>query len=374
MVLRLIVFWPPHITQLRVFDATVSAPSSIPFVSWAVDTFMVFISGWLPLLACAPPLRKWPCVPLLRARPAPSSAPGMLSLQWPPSEMLWRAGPLPFPAACRVWLMIFTSLGAQGPFRAHLIIQTLNFLILATRGTCFCDSQVGTTCLCGSGLLLCLVSMCTRQCWSTVVSPHEQSYCVLTVWPAPLCPQLLTAPLMEQRAAAMHSVLAALASLMLPGSHMLVPASARGRCWALLLLLWSTMGWLLPTLVMLPMKAAAVAGQREGQAGELAAAAGQVAGGMHRQETAAAGQEAGGEQRQGAAAGGTANCWAYKVRTSFERALMSALCTLEPSAAEVYPWAPHPEDIYLHPRLLWVLRWWVLISIIWAAACVAAGN
>ena len=254
--------------------------------------------------------------------------------------------------------MILSGLYGQVPFRAHLAIQTVNFLILATRGTCFCDSQVGATCSCGSGLLLCLVSMCTWKCLGTVVYAHGQSCCGLTVGPAPLCPQLLTAPLMEQRSAATHSVLAALASLMLPGSHLLIPASARGRCRALLLMMWATLGWLLPTLALLPTKEGAMAGEREERAGELAAA----------------GQAAGGEQRQGAAAGGTANCWAYKGRTSFERALVSALRTLEPSAAEVYPWAPHPGDIYLHPRLLWVLRWWVLISIIWAAACVAAGD
>ena len=39
--------------------------------------------------------------------------------------------------------MSFSSLGAQVPFGAHLAVQTVNFLILATRGTCFCDSQVG---------------------------------------------------------------------------------------------------------------------------------------------------------------------------------------------------------------------------------------
>ena len=48
-VLRLIVFCTPYITELRVFDATVSAPSSTPFVGWAVDMLMVFVGGWLPL-------------------------------------------------------------------------------------------------------------------------------------------------------------------------------------------------------------------------------------------------------------------------------------------------------------------------------------
>ena len=255
--------------------------------------------------------------------------------------------------------MLLSSLGAQVPFRAHLAVQTLNFLILATHGTCFCDSQVGATCLCGSGFLLCLASVHTWQCLSTVVSPHDQPCCGLTVRPAPLCPQLLTAPLMEQRAAAMHSVLAALASLMLPGSHMLIPASMRGRCRALLLPTWATLGWLMPTLALLPMKEGAMAGQHDGQAGE----------------AAAAGQAAGGEQRQGEAAGGPAVTRIDDGRTSWERALVSALRTLQPSAAaDVDPWEPQPPPVYPHPRLLWVLRWWVLISIIWAAACVAVGN
>ena len=45
--------------------------------------------------------------------------------------------------------------------------------------------------------------------------------------------------------------------------------------------MWATLGWLLPTLVLLPMEERAVAGQREGQA---AIAAAQAAGGEHRQE------------------------------------------------------------------------------------------
>ena len=50
---RLFLFWLPYITELSAFDATVSAPSSIPLVGWAVDAFMVFGGGWLLLFACA---------------------------------------------------------------------------------------------------------------------------------------------------------------------------------------------------------------------------------------------------------------------------------------------------------------------------------
>ena len=204
--------------------------------------------------------------------------------------------------------------------------------------------------------------MHTRQYLNPAALWHDQPCCGLTVRPAPLCPQLLTAPLMEQRAATMHSVLAALASPMLPGSHLLIPASVRGRCRALLLLMWATLGWLLPTLALLPMEEDAVAGQREGQAGEAAAAA-------------APGQAAGREQNHGAAAGGPADTRIGERRTSWVRALVSALRPLQPSAAaDVDPWAPQPTPVYPHPRLLWVLRWWVLISVVWAAACVAVGN
>ena len=163
---------------------------------------------------------------------------------------------------------------------------------------------------------------------------------------------------MEQRAAAVHAVLAALASPMLPGSHLLVPSSPRGCCHALLLLMWAMLGWLLPTLMVLPMKDDTVAGQREGQAGEAAAAAAQAARG----------------QGQGAAAGGPADTRDGKGQTKGERALMSALRTLQPSATDVDPWAPQPAPVYEHPTLLWALRWWVLISVVWATACVAAGN
>ena len=83
---RLYVFWLPYITELSAFDATVSSPSSIPFVGWAVDAFMVFVGGWLLLFACARLLLQVPCMPVLPARPVQTSAPGMLPLQWPPSE------------------------------------------------------------------------------------------------------------------------------------------------------------------------------------------------------------------------------------------------------------------------------------------------
>ena len=42
-VLRLLLFWLPYVTELQVFDATVSAPSSVPLVGWVVDAFMVFV-------------------------------------------------------------------------------------------------------------------------------------------------------------------------------------------------------------------------------------------------------------------------------------------------------------------------------------------
>ena len=54
VVLRLFAFCTPFMTELRVFDATVSVPSSIPFVGWAVDAFKLLIGGWLPLYDSAP--------------------------------------------------------------------------------------------------------------------------------------------------------------------------------------------------------------------------------------------------------------------------------------------------------------------------------
>ena len=48
---RLFAFCIPVITALPAFDATVSAPSGIPFVGWAVDA--VFLGGSLLLFACA---------------------------------------------------------------------------------------------------------------------------------------------------------------------------------------------------------------------------------------------------------------------------------------------------------------------------------
>ena len=53
-VLRLFAFSSPYITELRVFDATVSMPSSIPFLGWAVDAFKLLVGGWQPLYHSAP--------------------------------------------------------------------------------------------------------------------------------------------------------------------------------------------------------------------------------------------------------------------------------------------------------------------------------
>ena len=141
-VLRLVVFCTPYITELRVFDATVSSPSSTPFVGWAIDMLMVFVGGWLPLddSAAEGPL----CASAGCTSRAEQRTPGVLSLQWPPSDMLHRAGPPPCPAASRTWVMLLSSLGGQVPFWAHLAVQTVNFLILATHGTCFCDSEVSS--------------------------------------------------------------------------------------------------------------------------------------------------------------------------------------------------------------------------------------
>ena len=66
----------------------------------------------------------------------------------------------------------------------------------------------------------------------------------------------------------MQSVLAALASPMLPGSHLLIPASPHGRCRALLLLMWASLGWLLPTVALLPMGQAPWRGRARGRQGK----------------------------------------------------------------------------------------------------------
>ena len=59
---------------------------------------------------------------------------------------------------------------------------------------------------------------------------------------------------MDQRAEAIHVVLAALASPLLLASQALVPGTPQGRCHALLLLAWGVFGWLLPTAILMPSK------------------------------------------------------------------------------------------------------------------------
>ena len=110
MVLRLIAFWLPYFTELRVFDATVSSPSSIPFVGWAVDFVLVFVGRCTPLCAHG----------LYGMRHAPSRVPswmqhGVVSEAAPPNTLSLIQGcapssPLQCNAASHTALLIYTSL------------------------------------------------------------------------------------------------------------------------------------------------------------------------------------------------------------------------------------------------------------------------
>ena len=95
-VLRLFVFCMPVITALPPFDATISAPSSIPFVGWAVDTFMMFVGGWLPLADSAPLLLQVPlhASAALRAHLCRAAHPACCLCSGPHQKCC--SGPVPF--------------------------------------------------------------------------------------------------------------------------------------------------------------------------------------------------------------------------------------------------------------------------------------
>ncbi len=51
---------------------------------------------------------------------------------------------LPPPAACRIALLTFTSLGWRLPHRLHMVVQAVNVLLLIRFGIhSYCDSKVG---------------------------------------------------------------------------------------------------------------------------------------------------------------------------------------------------------------------------------------
>lgn len=64
--------------------------------------------------------------------------------------------------------------------------------------------------------------------------------------------QMLTSPDMEEVIDAMHWVAASAASCVVPTAVMVLPRSPQCRCEALLLFVWTALGWLVPAVILLP--------------------------------------------------------------------------------------------------------------------------
>ena len=167
---------------------------------------------------------------------------------------------------------------------------------------------------------------------------------------------------MEERLGLLHWVLAALAQPLLPGSSALVPATPRGRCQAALLLQWALLGWLLPTLLLLRRAAVAAPHGRQLQPGQLE---------RQQQQQQPAPPAALGAWGGNAGGGGGGLDGGLGDGKGTGVALVLALQALQPPAAEVDDWAPGPPW-FPDGRLLWALRWWVLLCVAWAACCILA--
>ena len=128
----------------------------------------------------------------------------------------------------------------------------------------------------------------------------------------------MSCSVMGARIHGIHLLLAALATPLLPNSLTLIPSSARGRCRALLLLLWLLPGLLIPTLQLLPPAA--------------------------RQQQRRPALDQGGE----GGAVGVPERW------------LALLAWPEGELDQL-------EQVHC------VLRWWVVACVAWAACCVVAG-
>ncbi|PSC75155.1 MMPL family isoform A [Micractinium conductrix] len=110
----------------------------------------------------------------------------------------------------RIALLNFNSMGWRVPFRLHMVLQALNIAILIFFGL--------------------------------------HNYCAS---------KLLTSPELGTLAASVHNAMALMVMVFVPSTAILVPIVAYTQRVALLLFSWATLGWLMPTLLLLPEQDAA---------------------------------------------------------------------------------------------------------------------
>lgn len=126
---------------------------------------------------------------------------------------------------------------------------------------------------------------------------------------------------MEGRISFLHSFLACLATPLMPASQALIPGTPRARCRAMVLLIWTLVGFVIPTVGLVPQPVRWFAPRHE---------------------------------RGGTTGRGPGDGWDVHMQRCLQ----------------LLKWPPDPE----HPgaieeRLLCTLRWWVLTSVVWAVCC-----
>lgn len=212
--------------------------------------------------------------------------------------------------AIRIALLTFTSLGFRVPFRLHLLLQTVNIAIFIRYG----------------------------------LHPYCHS-------------KLLTSMELQSAAKGIHTIMACGSMLFMLNVSVQVPADDYSERAAFVLFCWMILGWLLPTLLLLPSKS--------DQAAAAAAAAEQQQ-----------------QQRDTSSCGSICNKAADKLLAGFEAWLRLLQM---PSARRRQQ--PRDSDQALLGRLrsdsdslvdsgyllAWLLHWWVVLMVTWRVACYAAG-
>lgn len=173
----------------------------------------------------------------------------------PPRQQRWRSGkqnsPPGRPSPCPLQLLVYSAFVCKLPFRAHLVVQTLNFVSLAVgpARSNFCASEVRESAarqavqgLCGGRQRSCGVRSRSRprlQAWLKAGA----STCppLLLSWP-----QLLSAPPADAILSKVHAAAAAIGGCLLPASAALSTYSTGASCHATLLFVWTVVGWLVP--------------------------------------------------------------------------------------------------------------------------------
>ncbi|PRW60682.1 SMG9-like [Chlorella sorokiniana] len=192
--------------------------------------------------------------------------------------------------ACRIALLTFTSLGWRLPHRLHMVVQAVNVLMLIRFGM--------------------------------------HSYCKS---------KLLSSPELEATTSMVHNGLAFTAMAFVPSTAILVPEDPYAQRIAFLLICWLVLGWLLPTLLLLPDRVSHMEVVPPSSAGS-----------------------------NGRAAAVT------RVAGKFATLLEAWLRLLAPSPQQARRGGQGQGGGPISAGATLLLHWWAVVMVCWAAACSAA--